>query len=329
MPANLPPDYFAAEKRLRQAREPEEKIRIIEEMIGIMPKHKGTDHLKADLRAKIAKLQREGERKKQQSRRQNPYLIDKEGAAQVVLIGPPNSGKSQLLKTVCPSAQTVVEAYPYSTQRPVPGMMKYENMSFQLIDMPPIVNGKLEWWQAEILKLADGAVLILDLAESGPLNDLEDIEKGLDQVNIKLLGKAEYVEEIGVKGLETIIAANKIDLPGTGQTLEIFLELVGDRYDVIAISAVTGRGVDQLGTTLFEKLRLIRIFTKIPGREPDLTDPYVLSKGDTVMDLAESVHKDFGEKLKFARVWGKNKYDGQKVPRDYVLRDGDVVELHI
>lgn len=329
MPANLPPDYFAAEKRLRQAREPEEKIRIIEEMLGIMPKHKGTDHLKADLRQKIAKLQREGERKKQQSRRQNPYLVDKEGAAQVVLIGPPNSGKSQVLKTVCPSAQTVVEPYPYSTQRPVPGMMTYQNVSYQLIDMPPIVKGKLEWWQAELMKLSDGAVLVLDFAASEPSQDLGEIERGLDQVNIKLVGQAEYIEEIGVKGLPTIIAANKLDMPGAGEAFEIFVELVLGNYEVIGISAKAGKGFDMLGEALFRRLQLMRIFTKIPGREPDLTDPYVLTKGKTVMDLAASVHKDFGEKLKFARVWGKTAYEGQKVPRDFELQDGDVVELHI
>jgi ribosome-interacting GTPase 1 len=294
-----------------------------------MPKHKGTDHLKADLRQKIAKLQREGERKKQQSRRQNPYLVDKEGAAQVVLIGPPNSGKSQVLKTVCPSAQTVVEPYPYSTQRPVPGMMTYQNVSYQLIDMPPIVKGKLEWWQAELMKLSDGAVLVLDFAASEPSQDLGEIERGLDQVNIKLVGQAEYIEEIGVKGLPTIIAANKLDMPGAGEAFEIFVELVLGNYEVIGISAKAGKGFDMLGEALFRRLQLMRIFTKIPGREPDLTDPYVLTKGKTVMDLAASVHKDFGEKLKFARVWGKTAYEGQKVPRDFELQDGDVVELHI
>jgi ribosome-interacting GTPase 1 len=329
MPANLPPDYFAAEKRLKQAREPEEKIRILEEMLAIMPKHKGTDHLKADLRAKIARLQREGMGKKQAKRTQNPYLVEKEGAAQVMLIGPPNSGKSQLLKTLCPSAQAVVEPYPYSTQKPVPGMMKHENVSFQLIDMPPIVNGKLEWWQAELLKLSDGAVLVLDVAEGGPLVDLEEIEQGLDGVNIKLLGTRDETVPIGVKGLAAIIAANKVDLPGAGETLEIFLELLEGRFEVVGISAVTGKGLGDLGKSIFDRLNIIRIYTKIPGRDPDMTDPYVLRQGATVMDLAVSVHKDFGEKLEYARVWGENTYDGQRVPRDYVLHDGDVVELHI
>lgn len=329
MPANLPPAYFEAERRLRQASEPEEKIRIIEEMLGIMPKHKGTDHLKADLRGKIAKLIREGEKRKQQSRHQNPYLVEKEGVAQVMLIGAPNSGKSQLLKTLCPSAQTVVESYPYSTQHPVPGMVIHENVAFQLVDLPPIIHGKLEWWQAELLKLADGAILVLDLVNSEPLSDLEEIEQGLDKVNIILLGKAEVEVGIGVKGLPTIVAANKLETLGATERLRAISERLSERLEVIGISAATGKGLGQLASALLQQLQLIRIFTKIPGKEPDMSDPYVLTKGNTVLDLAGAIHKEFREKLKFARVWGTTAYGGQKVPRDYVLSDGDVVELHV
>ncbi len=298
-------------------------------MLAIMPKHKGTDHLKADLRSKISRLQREGLRKKQTKRTQNPYLVDKEGAAQIMLLGPPNSGKSQVLKTLSPSSQAAVEPYPYSTQTPVPGMMQYQNVAFQLIDLPPIINGKMEWWQAELLKLSDGGILVLDLADSGPLTDLEEIEQGLDNVNIKLVGTKEEELPIGVKGLPAIIAANKLDVSGTDETLEIFLEFLKGRFEVIGISAQTGKGLAELGDALFNRLQLIRIFTKIPGKDPDYNDPYVLTRGATVMDLATSVHKDFGESLNYACVWGENTFDGQRVSRDYQLSDGEVVELHL
>jgi len=294
-----------------------------------MPKHKGTDHLKADLRGKIAKLIREGEKRKQSGRRQNPYLIEREGVAQVMLIGAPNSGKSQLLKTFCPSAQTVVESYPHSTQRPVPGMVIHENVGFQLVDLPPIIHGKMEWWQAELLKVADGAIVVLDLLDSDPLKDLEEIEQGLDQVNIKLLGKTEVKVGIGVKGLPTIVAANKLETLAATERLASDCRAISERFEVIGISAATGKGLGQLATALFQRLQLIRIFTKIPGKEPDMSDPYVLTKGKTILDLAEAIHKEFREKLKFARVWGTTAYGGQKVPKDYILSDGDVVELHV
>ncbi len=132
MPANLPPMYFEAEKRFRTARTAEEKIQALEEMLGIMPKHKGTDKLKADLRRKIAKTKAESQQGKAGSRKEIAYSIDKEGAAQVAVIGPPNSGKSSLVAAVT-SASPEVADFPHSTWKPTPGMANFEDIQFQLI----------------------------------------------------------------------------------------------------------------------------------------------------------------------------------------------------
>ena len=211
----------------------------------------------------------------------------------------------------------------------MPGLVIHDNVGFQLVDLPPMIHGKMEWWQAELLKVSDGAIVVLDLADSDPLKDLAEIEQGLDQVNIILLGKTEMEVGIGVKGLPTIIAANKLEILGASERLASECRAISERFEVVGISAATGKGLGQLATALFQRLQLIRIFTKIPGKEPDLSDPYVLTKGNTILDLAGAIHKEFREKLKFARVWGTTAYGGQKVPRDYVLSDGDVVELHV
>jgi len=135
MPANLPPQYFEVEKKFRLAKNAADKITALEEMLAIMPKHKGTDHLRADLRRKIARLTQVSEKKAATQRAS--MLIDKEGAAQLVVIGLPNAGKSQLVASVTNASPTVAE-YPFTTQSATPGMMEFENIQIQLIDTPPL-----------------------------------------------------------------------------------------------------------------------------------------------------------------------------------------------
>ncbi|MGC9359323.1 MAG: TGS domain-containing protein [Anaerolineae bacterium] len=80
---------------------------------------------------------------------------------------------------------------------------------------------------------------------------------------------------------------------------------------------------------MFERLGVIRVYSKAPGRPPDLDAPFTLEEGSTVADLAAKVHRDFYDQLKSARIWGKGVHDGQMVSRDHVLADGDIVELHV
>ena len=156
MPANLPPVYFDAEKRFREAKTPESKIEALEEMLTIMPKHKGTDKLRADLRRRIAKLKEQAQQKKGGARRDAAYMIEKEGAAQIAVIGAPNTGKSALVAALTNASPEVAE-FPHTTWKPTPGMAPYENIQFQLVDTPPITRDYLDPWMADLMRRADHA----------------------------------------------------------------------------------------------------------------------------------------------------------------------------
>jgi small GTP-binding protein len=328
MPANLTPAYFEAEKRFREAKSTQEKIVALEEMLAVMPKHKGTDHLKADIRRRIAKLTQSSERK---SGAQRVSMVPpKEGAAQVVIVGLPNAGKSQLVASITKATPTVAD-YPFTTQSAVPGMMEFENIKIQLVDMPPVVSGSMPFWVPPTLRRADALLIMVDLSNS-PLDQLVDISMQLEEMRIRI-GRERPEEESGWTWKKVIIVGNKLDLAEEKGTAGSDLQALRDEYEglvpVLGISAKKGTGLEDLRLKVFEVLDIIRVYTKTPGQKPDLTDPIILKRGSTLADAAEDVHKDFLAKLKFARLWGSGKHDGVMVKRDHVLEDGDIIELHM
>ena len=328
MPANLPPSYFEAEKRYREAKAPAEGIAALEEMLAIMPKHKGTDKLKADLRRRISKLKSKQQQKKKLGRRDRSYTIEREGVGQAVLLGTPNVGKSALVAALT-NADPPVADFPHSTWKPTPGMMYFENVQIQLIDMPPVSKEHTEPWLLDIARRAD-IILVVVNVQTDPMQQLEETVSFLKDNRIAPLGMADLY---GVTDRWTfvsfLVVANKSDDQSTEENFEIFKSLVEDDWSLIPVSAKTGRNFDLLRQTLFTNLEIIRVYTKVPGKGPDRKAPFVLKKGSRLEDLASKIHKDFLEKLKYAKVWGKDVYDGQMVQRDHVLQDGDVVELHI
>lgn len=326
MPANLPPQYYETEKRLRTAKEPEEKIEILEELLAIMPKHKGTDHLKADLRRKIAKLAESVDKKLTTQRAR--IVIPKEGAAQVVVIGLPNSGKSQLVSAVT-NAITAVADYPFTTTQAIPGMMEFEDVKIQLIDTPPLTADTMEWWLPNMVKRADAAVVVVDLSDD-PIGQTETVltQLGKRRVEFGLIRAGNPEEPIFYQ--RAILAGNKIDLEDARQNYSALESKYREKLPVIAISAKQGIGLEDLKAGIFRILNLIRVYTKVPGQKVDMREPVVLEKGGTLEDAAAAVHKDLAAKLKYARIWGSSgKHDGLRVGRDHVLADGDIIELHV
>ena len=136
------------------------------------------------------------------------------------------------------------------------------------------------------------------------------------------------VDDYSVEYVRTMLAANKSDADGAADRLEIVREMFGERFPVHAISAEHGGGLEELRTAIYQFLNVIRVYTKKPGKPADMTSPFTVPEGSTLIELATHVHRDFEEKLKSARVWGTGVFDGQSVPRDHALHDRDVVELH-
>lgn len=326
MPANLPPQYFEAEKTFRQAKSPGEKIAAVEEMLAIMPKHKGTDHLRAELRGRIAKLTQLLTKKSGAQR--SSMTIEREGAAQVAIIGLPNSGKSQLVASITNASPTVAE-YPLTTHNASPGMMDFCDIKIQLIDTPPLVSQVIQWWLPPILRRADALLVMIDL-NNKPLLQIEEIKKQLEKMRIAIDDsiKGEAAELI-MWHKKAIIIGNKTDLDTNGKGYNTLLGKYKNHLPMIAISALDSAALDELKLSIYNLLDIIRVYTKTPGQKVDLVDPIVLPRGSTLQDAAASVHKDFAAKLKYSRIWGSGKHDGIMVKRDHVLADGDIIELHL
>lgn len=326
MPANLPPQYFEAEKKYRLAKDPEEKIEALQLMLAIMPKHKGTDKLHAGLRRKIARLSQEAEKKYATARRAGFY-IRREGAGQVILVGPTNVGKSQLLAAVT-EASPEIAAYPFTTQTLIPGMMGFENIQIQLVDTPPIGHRDVRTLLANTLRGADLIAIVVDLSIES-VSQVENTHQELKEARIEPMADNAKEATLGSYQKKILLIGNKNDLESSTSNWKRLDSQYGTLFPMISVSAREGIGLEELKETIYQALGIFRVYTKTPGGKADLTDPVILKMGSTVKDAAESIHKDFKDKLKYAVVWGSGKYDGQRVSREHVLQDGDIVEFHV
>jgi len=326
MPANLPPQYFEAEKRFRAAKEPEEKIAALEAMLAIMPRHKGTDKLHAMLRQKIARFSQEAERKYATARRAGFY-ISREGAGQIMLVGPANAGKSQLLAALTEAIPEIAE-YPFTTKTPIPGMMKFEDIQIQLVDTPPIGHKEVRILLANTLRNADIIAIVIDLSRE-PVSQVEAALQGLREARIEPLTDNGTQITPGSYPRKVLIVGNKNELAGSNKNWERLRSQYDRLFPLVSISAREGGGLEEFKRAVYQALDIIRVYTRTPGSKADMTDPMILEKGSTVREAAESLHKDFYQNLKYAVVWGSGKYDGQRVSKGHVLQDGDIVEFHI
>ncbi len=312
MSANLSPEYLSAERDYKAAQNHDEKLAALERMLSTIPKHKGTEKLQADIKRRLSRMRKEAQKK---GPKQTPYwLVKREGAGQVVLTGPPNSGKSSILAALT-RAHPEVADYPYTTRAPVPGMLEYENVQIQLLDVPPLSEEFTETWIPQVIRATDFSILVVDPSDPAVLEELEFILAFYQRHRLSA---------------PVLMAGNKADLPGAGGNFAALRDLYGQRFRYLPVSAATGANLNALTRQIFLDLDLVRFFSKPPGKPADLSKPYVLRRGATVVDAARSVHRDFADNMKFARIFHLDgEHSGLMVDRNHVVEDGDIFEFHI
>ena len=330
MPANLTQQYLKAEEEFRRAATPDEQLNCLQTMLRELPKHKGTDKLQAELKQRISKVRKEIQSEsKSPSRKGHGVRIPPQGAGTVILVGGPNSGKSQLLARLT-RATPEVAPYPFTTHNPAPGMMTWEDVMIQLIDTPPVTKDYFESYMHGLIRGADLVLFVVDLGDD---DGIEQCQAVLDKLNSTKtrLATTSYLDEndIGLSYTQTFLIANKCDVTGAEDRRQLLQELCSLEFREIIVSAETGDGLDTLRKAVFEKLDIVRVYSKSPGqKEPDLERPFTVRRGATLLEVAELVHKDFVNDFKFARVWGSQVHDGTVVKEDYIVQDRDIVELH-
>lgn len=329
MPANLTPQYHRAEAAYRQAESPQEELDCLQVMLREIPKHKGTDKLQADLKAKIAKVKAEAQKQASKPAKGKEAKIPKQGAGRVLLVGSPNCGKSQLLAGLS-RAQPEVAPYPFTTQSPFPGMMLFEDCPFQLIDLPPVTEDFMDPATIGLVRGADMVFLVVDLASDNLIEDTQAVLARFSDGKTRL-GRETMLdaEDIGVSYTRTILVLNKCDDSDAEERLALLDEFLELPFERIQVSATEGTGLEDLKKHVFDALEIVRVYTKHPKeKDPDMTKPFTVRRGDTLVEVAQNVHRDMADALKSARVWGEKVHDGTSVKPDYEPLDGDIVELH-
>jgi ribosome-interacting GTPase 1 len=230
-------------------------------------------------------------------------------------------------------------------------MLHFEDIAFQIVDLPPISRGRMEPWMSGFLQTADAAWLVVDLADPECAEQVVAICGELAQRKITFTDRwpgcsgengaeaspgtaahsgrqTEDSSDALTAELPTLLVANKSDLDPGADEVRVLEELAGVRFPAFAVSAKSGHGLERLAPFVFSGLEIVRVYTKPPGQPPDRTRPFIVRRGNTVSDVARLVHQDVARSLKFARLWGSGAFDGQQVGPDHAVADGDVVELH-
>ena len=329
MPANLTAQYHKAEENYRRATTLDEELAGLLEMMKEIPKHKGTDHLQAELKSKISKTKKELAAEKSSGKSTRGLRIPRQGAGTAVLLGGPNAGKSQLIAALT-HATPEVAPYPFTTTVPAPAMMPWEDVAVQLIDAPPITADFLDAHLQGIIRGADLALLLVDLEADDGVEQCQEALDRLGQTKTRLDKESRLDEnDVGLSFTRTFLVPNKIDAPDAAERLEMLHELIPLDFSEYVVSAKDGTGIEPLRDAIYQAMDVVRVYSKLPtAKEPDRDRPFTLHRGGTLIEMAGLVHKDFAEGLKFARVWGSAVHPGTQVKGDYVLHDQDVVELH-
>lgn len=325
MPANLTPEYERAEQRYRQATSDEERVAALQEMLSTIPKHKGTEKMQADLKRRLSQLRKQ-EQKSSHSKGPDPFHIPKGGAGQVVLVGPPNTGKSSLLAATT-SAEVKVADYPFATVVPQPGMWHKDDVQIELVDTPPLAVEHVPSGLMGLIRNADVVCVVVEAGETA----LDQVEMVLDLLRARGLTLQSLprnkMSSSDASERSGLVVVNKADLAEPA-VIEATKARYAGSLEVLAVSAQTKQGLDEWFKRLWKLLAMIRVYSKEPGKPADLRKPFTVPAGATVADLAQQIHRDLPNTMKFARLWGHSRFEGQHVHKTEVLQDRDIVEIH-
>ncbi len=302
MPANASPEFGKAEKKYLEAETDEQRLNALEEMIRHMPQHKSAEKLRANIRTRYKKLRQKLEKKEKQKKISKKQGIKKQGV-QIILCGLTNSGKSSLLSKLT-NAKTKIDNYQFTTKSPSIGMLDYQGVKFQIIDMPSINH---ETFDQGIANTAD--ILLIIITNIKEIKEIQDFLK-------KSTGKK-------------IIVFNKSELLTNKEKRKISETLKSKKYNFILISTKTQEGIEKLKVKLLENSGVIRIYTKEPKKEKS-KKPLILPPHSTVKDVAEKIKSGLSNKIKQAKITGpSSKFPHQKIGLKHVLKDKDIVELYV
>lgn len=328
MPANLTPQYSKAEEEYRRAQSPTERFEILERMLVLIPKHKGTEKLQADLKTKLKETREELAVEKAAPKAVGKvYRFPRQGAGTIVIIGGPNAGKSRILKELT-KAEPEVAPYPFTTREPLPGMMAWEDIVVQLIDTPPITQHQFEPALLNLVRTADMVLLAFDGSSDDAPEETAAVMQQLSQRHTHLAERTGFDEEDFSKLLvKTRLVITRGNDSAVTDRLDFLREMNPIPFPVLTVELDDVTSRESLRNAIVTALELIRLYTKTPGKPADYSSPYTLPVGGTVEDLAGKIHRDLGEKVKSAKVWAFGNSDSRTVGKDHALTDRDLVEL--
>jgi small GTP-binding protein len=295
-------------KRRLIGKEGRERIREVNLLLAELPDYRNGPY--ADLR-KWLTSEIEETRVRSSAVHRDSIAVRREGAAQIALVGPPNVGKSSILQALS-EIQIKTGDYAFTTLRPIPALTRIGGVLVQLVEIPGLIEGATEDRGGGrallgVLRFAD-AIVYCTRADGDP----EALRPVIREIELAEIEKPAF------------LAATRAD-EASPEAIARLRAAYAD-LEVVPISIIDEASLAAFSDAVWRLTGLIRVRLRSNGRTDD--EPVALEDGSTVADVADSIHHDLAAQFEGARVWGPSaRFEGQRVGREHVVQDGDVVEI--